>query len=390
METQSTRPGSRVAALDGLRGITIILVLLTHSWIIYPKETIEAIPVVRGLFHGGSVTVFFVVGGFIVTHNLLRERERGVLDPFRFYLRRIVRIGVQLVPMAAAVLLMNRLDPTDATSDGTTQRSLVSVLTYTWNTYLVDHALEARADLGHLWYLSVQQQVYLVLPLAVILLAGFRRVFAVGLGVAAVLVVVNRYVVLHDGGTWPASLLVTTRADGLLLGALIAVLLPGLGLLARRDRWLVPGCLAVLGGLVLLSPELPQDQYLREWGLAFTLVSALLVATLVQGMDGHSSVPPRTTARGFLEHPALQWLGNASLAIYVWHYPLFWAVSRHTQDWSPGSRTVLAVALLAVVVYATQRFIEEPTRRWLSRSTLFRSPPRPTGSEEPRGARHAS
>lgn len=389
MDAQPTRTGSRVAALDGLRGITIILVLLTHSWIIYPKETIEAIPVVRGLFHGGTVTVFFVVGGFIVTHNLLREREHGVLDPVRFYLRRIVRIGVQLVPLIVALLVVHRLDPTDTASASTTNRSVVGVLTYTWNTYLVDHALEARGDLGHLWYLSVQQQVYLVLPLAVILLAGFRRLFAVALGVATVLVVVNRYLVLQDDGPWTASLLTTTRADGLLLGALIAVLLPRLGLLGRRDRWLVPACLAVLGVLVLVSPELPQDQYLREWGLAFTLGSALLVATLVQGM-ADSPLPRPSASRAFLEHPVLQWLGNASLAIYVWHYPLFWAVSRHTQDWSPGSRTVVAVGLLAVVVYAAQRFIEEPTRRWLRHSTLFRSPPRTAGSEEPHRARPTS
>lgn len=390
MDAQPTPRGSRVGALDGLRGITIILVLLTHSWIIYPKETIEAIPVVRGLFHGGSVTVFFVVGGFIVTHNLLREREHGVLDPVRFYLRRIVRIGVQLVPVVVALLVVHRLDPTDTASGSTTNRSVVSVLTYTWNTYLVDHALEARADLGHLWYLSVQQQVYLVLPLAVILLAGSRRVFAVVLGAATVLVVVNRYLVLQDDGLWPASLFTTTRADGLVLGALIAVLLPRLGLLERRDRWLVPACLAVLGALVLVSPELPQDQYLREWGLAFTLVSALLVATLVQGMSGDSPLPRPSASRAFLEHPVLQWLGKASLAIYVWHYPLFWAVSRHTQDWSPGSRTVVAVAMLAVVVYAAQRFIEEPTRRWLRHSTLFRSPPRPAGSDEPHRARRTS
>lgn len=382
---------SRVAALDGLRGITIILVLLTHSWIVFPKETIEQIPVVRGLFHGGSVTLFFVVGGFIVTHNLLRERERGVLDPFRFYLRRIVRIGVQLVPMVVAVLVVHQVDSTDTSTDTATNRSVVSVLTYTWNTYLVDHALDARPDLGHLWYLSVQQQVYLVLPLAVLLLAGFRRAFAVVLAVATVLVVVNRYAVLHDGGTWPASLLTTTRADGLLLGALIAVVLPRLGFLARRDRWLVPGCLVVLGALVLVSPEVPQDQYLREWGLAFTVVSALLVATLVRGMAPGAPAPVSTPARRLLEHPVLQWLGNASLAIYVWHYPLFWAVSRHTADWSGGSRTLLAVVLLAAVVYLAQRFVEEPTRVWLRRSSLFRSPAAPSAPvDRSRGARPAS
>jgi peptidoglycan/LPS O-acetylase OafA/YrhL len=390
MDAQPTAGRSRVAALDGLRGLTIILVLLTHSWIIYPKESIERIPVVRGLFHGGSVTMFFVIGGFIVTHNLLRERERGVLDPLRFYLRRLVRIGVQLVPLAAAILVLHRLDSTDTSTNAATNRSLLSILTYTWNTYLVDHALDARPDLGHLWYLSVQQQVYLVLPLAVLLLAGHRRLFAAVLVVTTVAVVVHRYSVLHDGDVWAAPLLTTTRADGLVLGALVAVLLPRLTMLARADRWLTPLCLAVLGGLTLMAPEVPDDQYLREWGLVFTLVSTVLVATLVQGMATSAGASGAVTqgtsaAHRLLGHPALQWLGTASLAIYVWHYPLFWAVSRHTEGWSSAARVMVTLALLAVIVVAAQRFIEEPTRLWLRRSAWFRAP---FPSPEP-GHRHA-
>jgi peptidoglycan/LPS O-acetylase OafA/YrhL len=62
------------------------------------------------------------------------------------------------------------------------------------------------------------------------------------------------------------------------------------------------------------------------------------------------------------------------LAIYIWHYPLFWAVSRHTQAWSPESRVVVTLALLAVIVVAAQRYIEEPTRVWLRRSSWFRAP----------------
>lgn len=402
MAGTESRRTSRVQALDGLRGITIVLVVLTHVWILYPKDVLERIPLLRGLFHGGSVTMFFVIGGFVVTQNLLRDRADGVLDPFRFYVRRVVRIGVQLVPLSIAILVLHRFDATDTATDATTHRSLLRVLTYTWNTYLVDNALEARADLGHLWYLSVQQQVYLLLPLAVLLFAGSRPLFAMCVGSAAGAVVLWRYDVLEKDGLWPASLLTTTRADALLLGVLVAVLLPRLHGLVRPARWLTPLSLVVLGVLVLLSPELPDDQYLREWGLAFAVVCAVLIATLartageppdpvtaddagVERTDAHhgsnrvpvSAAPTSRTASPsvrLLEHPALQWLGNASLSIYIWHYPLFWGVSRHTQGWSPFLRVLVTAALLCVIVAAAQRFIEEPTQRWLRRSPLVRTP----------------
>lgn len=367
MEVDQETRGRRILALDGLRGATIILVVLTHSWLVYPKETIEQVPVLRGLFHGGSVTVFFVIGGFIVTGNLLRERGAGVLDPVRFYLRRIVRIGVHLVPLAVAILVVHHIDPTDTSSDEATNRSLVSALTYTWNTFLVDHALDARPDLGHLWYLSVQQQAYLVLPLTVILLAAHRKAFAVLLAAATVAVVVHRYGVLAADGLWPASLLTTTRADGLLLGALLAVGLPWVAPLLRERRWVATACAAALVVLVIISPEIPEDQYLREWGVGFTLLAALLVAALVVG-------PTSNRTSRALSRPVMRSLGDASLAIYVWHYPLFWMLARHTATWSGTSRTAAAVLLLVLIVAAAQRFIDRPARRWLASSSLFRAP----------------
>jgi peptidoglycan/LPS O-acetylase OafA/YrhL len=279
--------------------------------------------------------------------------------------------------LVVVVLVVHAIDRTDPSTDGATSKSVVNVLTYTWNTYLVDHTLEARPDLGHLWYLSVQQQVYLVLPLAVLLLAPHRRAFIGVLVAAAAAVVVNRYAVLEDDGYWVASLLTTTRADGLLLGAALAVALPSLRRL-RRETWMIPASLVAMAALVAASPELAQDQYLREWGLAVTLVSVVLVGALV--VDDS-----RSWSRRVLEAPVLQWLGNASLAIYVWHYPLFWFMTRHTPDWPTGARVVATVVALASIVVVAQRFIEEPTRRWLQTSAWFRAPSRPAGprAEEP-------
>jgi peptidoglycan/LPS O-acetylase OafA/YrhL len=375
-------PSNRVLALDGVRGIAIVLVVLGHGWILWPMDSIDEIPVVRGLFHGGTVIVFFVIGGFIVGGNLMREHAAGRLDPVRFYLRRIVRIGVQLVPLAIVILVVDRFDSTDADTAEGTRRSLVAVLTYTWNTWFIDNALLARADLGHLWYLSVQQQAYLVLPLLVVLLARSRVSFVVLMTVIAAAITVHRFIVLEQGDWVAASLLTTTRADGLFVGAAAVALLWPAGRGMSRGMSRLPraaGAIALvtgltLVGLVLVSPEVGPFAPLDWWGVAFTVVCAAFVVSVAR-LDGD-----RLLARG-LAHPALTWLGKASLAIYVWHYPIFYAVSRHSPDWHWGARTAVAGAGLAVVVVLAQRLIEEPTRRWLATSSVFRAPKPPPDVE---------
>ncbi|MDT0215266.1 acyltransferase [Rothia sp. ARF10] len=375
MEPQPGHTESRVGALDGLRGVTIVLVVINHAWILWSRELTDQFPLLRGIFQGGSVVVFFVVGGFIVTLTLLREKERGALDPLRFYLRRVVRIGVQLVPACLAVLAIHRFDPTDTYTDTTTYRSVLNVLTYTWNQYALDHVFEARGDLGHLWYLSVQQQCYLVLPLLIVV-SRRRLLLSVVLTAAAIWVIVNRFNVLAAAGWFPASLMTTTRSDGLILGVVAAL---GLRYVARwrsRANDVALACTVILLGLLVLSGEIDPLQYLKHWGVAFTLVSVVLVCALHHASDD-------SWATRIFRAPALQYLGNASLAIYVWHLIIFVTVARHTPTVSWQARSVLAFSILAVITYVAQRFVEEPTRLWLRRSHLFRAPDRSRGASEP-------
>jgi peptidoglycan/LPS O-acetylase OafA/YrhL len=370
MDAQPAPAGSRVGVLDGLRGATIILVVINHAWILWPRDQIDQVPLLRGVFQGGSVVVFFVIGGFIVSHNLMREQARGVMDPMRFYLRRIVRVGVQLVPACAAVLVIHRFDPTDPFSDPATTRSIVNVLTYTWNEYAIDHVFEARSDLGHLWYLSVQQQCYLVLPLLLLAFSRHRKVLAGVLAVAAAVVVVHRFQVVAEDGWFRASLSTTTRSDGLILGVVAAL---GLGHVARwkaRADAVALGCTVVMVGLLLLSGEIDPLQYLREWGVAFTLVSVVLVVALYYATQG-------SRVSRIYSTPGLQYLGRASLPIYVWHLIIFETVARHAATWEWEARSILAFAVLALVSVTAQRFIEEPTRVWLRRSSWFRAPSPP-------------
>src|SRR5690349_6725302 len=168
--------------------------MLNHAnGTLWPRSALDGIPVVRSLFSGGSVTLFFVVGGFIVTRNLLKDHDNGRLDGVLFLGRRLVRLWVHLVPLAVVVFLLQWWDPAPPFSMERTTRSLVGMLTFTLN---LAPPLETRGDLGHLWYLSVQQQWYLVLPLLVVVLGRFRWLL-IAVGATAIIgVVLWRYHVL--------------------------------------------------------------------------------------------------------------------------------------------------------------------------------------------------
>jgi peptidoglycan/LPS O-acetylase OafA/YrhL len=348
----------RVAALDGIRGLTIILVVVGHAGdLLWPRAPLDAIPVLRGFFGGGAVGVFFIVGGYLVTRGLLRDNERGVLDPVRFYLRRLVRLGVVVVPLVVAVGLVHLIDVTDPASGRQTLTSLTNVLTYTVNIQATTDILSTRSDLGHMWYLSVQQQVYLVLPLLVIAIRRRRRLalLCVELSVVAV---VYRMAVLGSDGWIPATVSTLARADAVLLGALLALAGPRLRRIEPHGSRVILVSLLALAGLMAVLPELPAFSYLSWWGVAFTVVAGALVAaaaTLTTG-DG---------AARLVTAPPLAWLGRASLGIFVWHLPVFFFVARHTSGWEWFPRTLTAAALLGGLVWATHTWLEEPTRTWL-------------------------
>lgn len=272
----------------------------------------------------------------------------------------------RLVPACLAVVAIHRFDSTDPYSDTATYRSVVNVLTYTWNQYALEHVFEARGDLGHLWYLSVQQQCYLLLPLLIVF-SRRRLVLGVVLTLAAVAVVVNRFLVLAADGWFPASLMTTTRSDGLILGVVAAL---AIRYVARWRDWADRVALlstVLLLGLLLLSGEIDPLQYLRHWGVAFTLVSVVLVCALHYarnnaGRRGSSEPLPCSTSA---TRPSQYMCGTSSSS-----RP--WLVTPPQRAWQ--ARSVLAFALLAGATYVAQRLIEDPTRRWLKNSPLFRAP----------------
>lgn len=148
----------RLAHLDGMRAFAVLLVVVAHA----------------GLGHlvpgGSGVTIFFAVSGFIITHLVLRERDRtGGFDVGGFYVRRAVKL---LPPLLVAILLPTLVwsvwHPVDWSA-------LAAQLFFYFNWTKASGAeFDALPGSGVVWSLSIEEQFYIVFALSWLLLVRRR------------------------------------------------------------------------------------------------------------------------------------------------------------------------------------------------------------------------
>jgi len=125
----------RVDLYDGLRGVAIVLVVLSHGWQLWPVDWIDSHAWVRPFFRNGNsgVTVFLVAGGFLMTRALTARRGLTAMRPDTALVRRIARVGPSLWLFLVVVVLVAAVDGTTDTWHADVGASVLHVVTYTWN-----------------------------------------------------------------------------------------------------------------------------------------------------------------------------------------------------------------------------------------------------------------
>ena len=216
------RIDGRIPSLDGLRALSISLVLLGH---LAGTRNFPSIPELGNWQLGNlGVRVFFVISGFLITTLLLEESDRtGTVSLRQFYLRRCFRIFPAFYVFCAVLFILEQADVISLRPG-----DLISAVTYTIN-YHHDRAWYT----GHLWSLSVEEQFYLIWP-AILLFAGVRG----GLWVAALAMLIAPPLRLVMG-FWPAlrpgiGETFPSVADALATGCVLAGLRPWL---SRFPAW---------------------------------------------------------------------------------------------------------------------------------------------------------
>jgi peptidoglycan/LPS O-acetylase OafA/YrhL len=297
---------AKLPSLDGLRGIAIALVIIghLHATAGFPDLGLEHLLGDYGLL---GVRVFFVISGFLITTLLLRELERhGSLSLRNFYARRALRILPAFSVFLLAVAIAAAAGWIDVGAG-----EWIAAFTYTINFVPVP-----SWEVGHLWSLSVEEQFYLLWPLAVARL-GVRRaaLLALAFFVCAPVVRVAMRVFIDDTAIEDLPVFPAV-ADGIAIGCLFAI--GRQWLLAQR--WYL--ALSAPGWLLLHVPAIFVIHHASEaWGWVDLLgypVLLLLIATIV---EASTRWDPASIGARVLNARPLVWLGLLSYSLYLWQQP---------------------------------------------------------------------
>ena len=352
-------------ALDGLRGVAVLLVLMRHSFELVPGGFG---PQWLDDFLGGGyfgVDIFFVLSGFLITSLLLDERESsGAVGMRSFYGRRALRLMPALVVMLGVVSIVLLFNGETRSSLWPTVRSS---LFYYQNWHSVwDPDNLAGQWFGHLWSLSIEEQFYFVWPVVFLVLVALTKKHVVRVAVLALgvlWVVWYRLQVWNAGDGWAFLMVRTdTRADALLIGCLVAFLYQWQVVRTRAVQvigWC--GAVVVFATVALTSPP---DEYLYVGGLT---VGALGVGCVVWAIAEGSW----QGARFFTLKP-LRIVGKVSYGLYLWHFPIFGFVAQHSASMNSGVRLVIALVASALFTALSWYVVERPALRlkdkWFARS----------------------
>ena len=360
----------RVPAFDSLRAIAVILVLFTHLWAVFPFGPFDDRWTKSGFL---GVDLFFVLSGFLITSLLLEEHhDTGTIRPGRFYARRALRLLPALLLFFAVYLTYSAIEgwPPFGRRDFAFD-SFEATLLYYMNWRVLWNPLGA-ADLTAFWSLSIEEQFYLVWPVALLGLLWWaaRRGQAVIwlLGVAAVVVTAWRAVVFHRWGWEAAYLRTDARLDGLLWGALAAALFAQRRLPARLPRW-TPWAVGLTWVALLVWVRADGRSAYYGGITLWVLSSAALIVFLADRPDRFATGPAAV---------ASQRVGRVSYALYLWQLPVLRAVERWTPTWAVGWRVAASLVLLVACTLASWFIVERPAlaakrrlqQRWRARTSF--------------------
>ena len=314
----------RLEALDGLRGLAILLVVLHNSGTVNGALSSIALKIGAFLVAPGwvGVQLFFALSGFLITRLLLQSKQaKGYFR--RFYMRRVLRIfPLYYLALVVVLVIAPNVPGLEALGESGPRSSL-----WYW-TYLVNWVQPFGGlvnSLGHFWSLAVEEQFYLVWPVLVLVLgARWLARLCAALVVGSLLVRIAVFQVLPAGAAAQAAYQLTiSRCDALALGALVAMAIRDPFVIASVRRWVSRLWIVVAVALVALVVVQHGLNPLEFPVVTFgqTLVALLATALVLWCADpqpaGVPSFVARTMRAGWLRR-----IGRYSYSIYIVHVPI--------------------------------------------------------------------
>lgn len=350
---------THLPALDGLRGLAVIGVLLFHA----------------GHLDGGflGVDAFFALSGFLITSLLIREAdEHGRIDLIGFWGRRFRRLLPAVVLLLVVTMLWARWFGTPAEWTGVRE-------TGPWaQAYLANwHQIASSTGywesftepplLSHLWSLAIEEQFYVVWPLVVVAVWSVGRSaqrVLLGLCVVGSFASLAAMVALFDGGDPTRVYMGTdTRASSILVGAAAATA-PAAALwrwimarLGAAGDMVLAVLVAAMGAMWVLVDGSSSPSLFRGGLFAHSVMAALLVALSAHAVHGR-----RLGVVRLLSLRPLVQVGAWSYSLYLWHWPVYAVVSPSRTGWDGWPLTLARLAVSTVCAVLSYQLVEQRIR----------------------------
>jgi len=319
-------PISRISALDGIRGLSVLVVVIYHAW---PS----ALP-------GGwiGVSVFFTLSGFLITQIVDRDHKFTRASMASFWGGRARRLLPAVLATITATVIVIAIADQDILRDVSEEGLAATLYVHNWwslsetGGYWEIFNSDPR-PFAHLWSLSIEEQVYLFWPLLVVVFGLRKALMAGGVVIAIGLSL--------WWGNADAYFSTPFRFAEVFVGALLAYLVK------NYSDFKVPGPLAgiaaggLLWGVFVLGES---DPFVTKGALLVIGVASMIIT-------GYAL--RETKANLFVGCTPLVWLGKRSYAIYLFHWPFL-----ELLDTSP----LVAVALTLVTAEISHHVLEWPIR----------------------------
>ncbi|MET3925626.1 acyltransferase family protein [Devosia sp. 2618] len=332
--------------IDGLRAIAVLAVLAYHLGFSF----------IPGGFVG--VDVFFVISGYLITSIIVREMAQGEFSFLGFYARRFRRILPALLvviptSLGAGWVLLLPTYYSNLSESATAATFGLSNIFFWLNTDYFDQAAD-QLPLLHTWSLAVEEQFYIVWPIALVILAGLSRTHltktaTIALGAVIVVSLVWSEVMVRQQSSQP-FFLTHLRAWELAIGAIIA-LAP-----AVKRRWLAFVMDAL--GITLIGYAVFRLSAASPFPGASALWPCVGAALIVAQKDRASPIAWLLGTR------LMVWVGLISYSLYLWHWPIIVFYRYYIGGDAFSTHEKIALGAASVVVAALSwKFVELPFRR---------------------------
>lgn len=339
MKLDQILTSQRLPGLDGVRAISVLAVIASHSGLL---------PI-----GGLGVNTFFVLSGFLITWLLLNEWDScSSISLKGFYLRRVFRIFPAYYFFLAITISADLL-----LGNSEIKPAIIPSLTYTINYYNVIHG-HPSLSVAHMWSLAIEEQFYLLWPALLIFILHRGRSLLIPVLVTIILVSLFwrsiAYIYFDLGSSYVYNAF-ETRVDSLSIGCLMSVLIRKPIIQSFFDRvsffsfislfiFLLAVTLHLLGG--------PEYRYTLGYTVSSVLAALYLVLLLPQSLS-------RTSFWRFLEKKWVVYLGVISYPMYLWHSRCLELVEKFgiSDVWE---KTISGSLVCIIVASCSYYFIEKP------------------------------